>query len=508
MNKSFVVISLLFALVMVSGANAWWNESWDKRVPIIIDYGENNTDYSVLINVTYDSDMLSNFDDLRFVDSDDSTTLPFYLADKTDGVNAYFWVKMDVQDTNKTIYAYYNNLTNISSTSDWNSAFLYSDDFSSGLGVIWNGTKSTADCNYSVHSGVLDMGCNNSGDWNYTNDDAVRVWIDDAISHGDEFEYYVEVIGNDYGTTSYSGLALTNDFSDVLGGSNVGEYLETGNLASVTKSYLGLFNSGSKTVLTHTSRFHCMIIRYYPDSSGDYYREQYMLSSLSDCRDPTVDYLSGVFQSSTHAVNDVGLYFRQETASENDYVQLDNFRVRKINGVFADDKYLSEEPDSYLQTEQVRPIIVNITSPENTTYNAQPTYFLYNVGYYRVDLTMFIDEGGDSLDSIWYSLNGTSNVTVVGNTTVDVTYGLNNLVVYVNNTLGDVASDSVEFFWNDLSLGGTGRQISGFITGVTTPLTDFLLNIVIVGSLISGFIVVLFGSLGIAISKTLGHKRK
>jgi len=49
---------------------AWWNGNWQKKKPIYINttssVSKNNV--SVLINIPYDSDMLANFSDLRFLD--------------------------------------------------------------------------------------------------------------------------------------------------------------------------------------------------------------------------------------------------------------------------------------------------------------------------------------------------------------------------------------------------------------------------------------------------------
>ena len=87
---------------------AWWNTSWDKKRPITITTYQTETDYPMAFNISYDSDMQTDFDDLRFVDSDDSTELSYWIEEKVDGDWAYVWVKIPSLD-NKTIYMYYDN---------------------------------------------------------------------------------------------------------------------------------------------------------------------------------------------------------------------------------------------------------------------------------------------------------------------------------------------------------------------------------------------------------------
>ena len=78
--------------------------------------------------------------------------------------------------------------------------------------------------------------------------------------------------------------------------------------------------------------------------------------------------------------------------------------------------------------------IVTIYSPQNTTYTTT-----------SIDLNYTAKD--TNLDSCWYSLNGGSNVILVScsNTTITAIEGLNNVIVYANDTAGNIGSAQVYF---------------------------------------------------------------
>lgn len=86
----------------------------------------------------------------------------------------------------------------------------------------------------------------------------------------------------------------------------------------------------------------------------------------------------------------------------------------------------------------VDPVIPNITiiSPQNISYNTS-------------DMPIALDVSADTAnDSWWYSLNGGANTTFVPNTTITFQMGNNNLIVYANDTDGNIGSANVSFFVN------------------------------------------------------------
>jgi len=112
---------------------SWYYISWSRRAPVTISNpGSGLTDFQVKVDVTYDADMQPDFDDIRFVDSDDSTELSHWRESYTASTSATFWVKVpSIPSGNKTIYMYYGNAT-ASSASDGDATFVFFDDFESG----------------------------------------------------------------------------------------------------------------------------------------------------------------------------------------------------------------------------------------------------------------------------------------------------------------------------------------------------------------------------------------
>ena len=102
-----------------------------KRQPITISNNsdETLTDYQIMIDLTYDSDMQPDFDDIRFTSST-GQLLPYYLESKIDNTSATFWVKIsEIPLNNSIIYAYYGNET-ASSSSNGEDTFLLYENFS------------------------------------------------------------------------------------------------------------------------------------------------------------------------------------------------------------------------------------------------------------------------------------------------------------------------------------------------------------------------------------------
>lgn len=130
-------VALLICTVNVSAA--WWDNSWDYKRPIEINSSSVLTDYQVAINVTYDSDMQPDFDDIRFTNEGEAVSLDYWIESKVDSSWVYVWVEVDPIDTNNgtQAYMYYGNST-INSGSDIANTFIFGDDFSGTLTDKWN----------------------------------------------------------------------------------------------------------------------------------------------------------------------------------------------------------------------------------------------------------------------------------------------------------------------------------------------------------------------------------
>jgi len=127
----------LFYFMIYTG---WWNDDWQKRTPIIIseNSGSTLTDHQIAINVTYDSDMQSDFDDLRFTwlnqTLETEVLCDAWLEIKNDEAWAYVWIEVPEIPASDSalLFMYYNNSA---ASSCWNgtATFILFDDFDDGI---------------------------------------------------------------------------------------------------------------------------------------------------------------------------------------------------------------------------------------------------------------------------------------------------------------------------------------------------------------------------------------
>ena len=110
----------------------WWNSNWayKKQIAVTETSGTTLTDYSVLLHITYSSNMNSDFSDLRFTNSAEDTELGYLIENYTASTDAYVWVKIPTLTASSVtnIYMYYGN-SGVTTTSNIGSAFLFGDDF-------------------------------------------------------------------------------------------------------------------------------------------------------------------------------------------------------------------------------------------------------------------------------------------------------------------------------------------------------------------------------------------
>jgi hypothetical protein len=120
-----------------------WLTGWTYRKSHVINYAVGaGTNYQVKIvahygtgtdnasNVYLNSHARSDFGDIRFTSSDQTTLLDYWMESKTDNNNAVFWVEVsdNLSAANVTIYIYYGNAT-ATTTSNGVNTFLKFDDF-------------------------------------------------------------------------------------------------------------------------------------------------------------------------------------------------------------------------------------------------------------------------------------------------------------------------------------------------------------------------------------------
>lgn len=113
----------------------WFDLSWSKRKRVTLANADATTypDAVIELNVTFDSDMQTDFDDLRFTDASGTTSLDYYIATTTPGIDANVWVKVPTltASDNTLVYMYYGN-GGASDASNGSSTFIAFDDFEDG----------------------------------------------------------------------------------------------------------------------------------------------------------------------------------------------------------------------------------------------------------------------------------------------------------------------------------------------------------------------------------------
>lgn len=147
------IISLVMVVVFVTSASAWWNTNWDRRKSVTVtNTGGPLSYFQVELDVDYDSDMNSDYSDLRFISNNDITILNYWI-ESTDGTNgAVVWVEVAGIPGNgsTSIWMYYGN-AGATTASDIHETFLFGDDFENSSWTASNWTEVRGD--WSVVSG-------------------------------------------------------------------------------------------------------------------------------------------------------------------------------------------------------------------------------------------------------------------------------------------------------------------------------------------------------------------
>jgi hypothetical protein len=100
---------------------------------------------------------------------------------------------------------------------------------------------------------------------------------------------------------------------------------------------------------------------------------------------------------------------------------------------------------------------ITIHSPQNITYN----------GVSQADLNVSANE---TVNSWLYSINGGSNTTFTPNTTINIANGSNTLIIYANDTLGNIGQASVSFTVNYPCVTFLNSPSNGNITISSVPI--------------------------------------
>ncbi|PSG99270.1 MAG: hypothetical protein BRC29_04050 [Nanohaloarchaea archaeon SW_7_43_1] len=143
-RKYLFIFLILF--MMVSGAGAWWDTDWEYRKEANVEENSGNdlSDHQVLFTVDTDQlisedKMNSDCSDMRWINSDDSSKLDYWIESGCGTSTTEVWVKIpSLQASNtKTIYFYHGNNSALDE-SDGKSTMAFYEDFADGDYSGWS----------------------------------------------------------------------------------------------------------------------------------------------------------------------------------------------------------------------------------------------------------------------------------------------------------------------------------------------------------------------------------
>ncbi|MDA8596759.1 DUF2341 domain-containing protein [Candidatus Pacebacteria bacterium] len=179
-------------------AAEWYDTDWDARKRVRVE-NQDNTTYAttaVKVALTYDSDMQSDFEDLRFTESDGTTLIPHWIEQYTASTDAVVWIQIPSLPANDTYdaFVYYDNVAAVS-TSSSTPVFIAADSFEDNNIAEYSGdTAKFQTAAASAFGGSY--GVEPVTDTDFTNNGIAR--FDQTIGQGQIVRYmqYVDTAGS------------------------------------------------------------------------------------------------------------------------------------------------------------------------------------------------------------------------------------------------------------------------------------------------------------------------
>jgi hypothetical protein len=133
------IVGVVLALNQPSAeaADPWWDANWPYRAPVDISSAGYENDQEILCRID-NQDNLSNhlgsdnFNDLRFVTTDGSTELNYFIELKSNGDWADVWIQMPDDNTLDNFYCYYGYAAALARSSAENTFMLFENFFTTG----------------------------------------------------------------------------------------------------------------------------------------------------------------------------------------------------------------------------------------------------------------------------------------------------------------------------------------------------------------------------------------
>ena len=169
--------------------SAWYDTNWGHRKRVRIQNNDNTlyATATVKLDLTYDSDMQPDFEDLRFTDSNGTTLIDHWVEDYTASTDATVWVEVtDVPASgNKDVFMYFGNLS-ASPTSSSTATFVAVDDFEDNDITEYSGDTAKFQTEAASAFGGS-YGVGPVSDTDFTNDGIAR--FDQTVSQGQIIRY-------------------------------------------------------------------------------------------------------------------------------------------------------------------------------------------------------------------------------------------------------------------------------------------------------------------------------
>ncbi len=136
--RSLIISTIIvgtFAKIPVPSTLGWMDLGWQYRKPVTVENTDSTlTNEDVLITVdtlslVNEGKLQNTCNDLRFTDSDENTSLDYWIESGCNTSETKIWTKVpSLPDGGKTIYMYYGNPTAISNALTWSgNTYMYAD---------------------------------------------------------------------------------------------------------------------------------------------------------------------------------------------------------------------------------------------------------------------------------------------------------------------------------------------------------------------------------------------
>ncbi|HEX4798925.1 MAG TPA: DUF2341 domain-containing protein, partial [Candidatus Paceibacterota bacterium] len=230
----------------------WYDQNWSKRKRVNITNSDPTTysNTAIKVPVTYDSDMQSDFDDLRFTASDGVTSLDYYIETFSASTNAVAWVRIPslTANTKTEIYMYYGNGAAIDSSTSTTFSMIENFEDGSMSGYAGDGTgEFSVTTSGNVHERAYSLKASDPNNGRTQNGGVYNSGY--AVAQGQKLRYFAYV-----DTTSGSGDEMCTLFGTQGNDSqNYAVCLELYGTDRISLVENALDNDTSGTILSSTT---------------------------------------------------------------------------------------------------------------------------------------------------------------------------------------------------------------------------------------------------------------